>query len=180
MRPVQTHDNTETHDTNVNSALPECPTNSGTVLMFHLAAAQIGASLKDSHKAWRDLLDSVTTLPSFIQTQNYPELNQADLNERTAMIDGKVYQAIMAAQFFDRMLQRLSHVHKYLLQVGELLQTENGQPDSASWAALFETVRNGYTMQAERELFDHIMQGGDANEAIEKYMSHFDSTKNRQ
>jgi hypothetical protein len=156
-----------------------------TVVMLCLAIAQIGASLKDSDNSCSDLTDTFTSINQ--QTQALSKLcedalSDSQTEERNALhthskeIEAKVHQAIVATQFFDRLAQKLSNVNDYLLHLGSLLGDADRHNDPQAWRELQTKIRGRYSMEGERELFDHIMEGGTIDEAIQNYMKHFDSS----
>ena len=48
------------------------------------------------------------------------------------------------------------------------------------WHALQERIKNSYTMDAERIMFEHILRGHSIEEALEIYRHHFKLTEARK
>ncbi len=48
------------------------------------------------------------------------------------------------------------------------------------WHALQEQIKNSYTMDAERIMFEHILRGHSIEEALEIYRHHFKLTEARK
>jgi len=46
---------------------------------------------------------------------------------------------------------------------------ENHKIEPDQWQSLQASVRQAYTMETERQMFDHILQGNTVNETLKKY-----------
>lgn len=140
-----------------------------TVLMLKLAAAQVEYSLRDGNNSVDVLAESFTSMASGIQDieKSAKELKaSADLKDDTitglcANLSDRMQHAIVAFQFYDKLVQRLDHVVGSLSQLAELVADPSSLYSPLSWQALQDEIRSRYTMQQERELFDALMNGED-------------------
>jgi hypothetical protein len=62
-------------------------------------------------------------------------------------------RAMMAMQFHDQLVQRVTHVRQALADLHDELRSG----DSPDWVALVARMRSHYTMEDERRLFDMVL-----------------------
>ncbi len=150
-----------------------------TVLMLKLAAAQVEFSLKDGTHSVNVLTGSFTSMMESIKSiengmellsQKYQisEEDQLQVNQHRQQIDQQMQQAIVAFQFYDRLVQRLDHVVNGLSEMGELVADSQRIYSPHEWRALQEQIRGRYTMEKERALFDAILAGEDMSVVLER------------
>ena len=60
-----------------------------------------------------------------------------------------------------------------LCKLCELISSTDRYEDPAEWRILQENIRDSYTMEAERLMFEHIMMGVSVDEALEIYHHNF-------
>lgn len=89
----------------------------------------------------------------------------------------KINQAITAFQFYDRISQRLDHVSNSLENMCDLMTCPTELNDPDAWQAIQDRVKNSYTMESERLMFEHILRGASVKEALEIYQHHFEEEK---
>ena len=87
--------------------------------------------------------------------------------------------SICAFQFYDRVCQRLDHVSRSLEKVSAVMASRESlcQPDA--WRKIQLDIKSSYTMEAERLMFDYIMQGGSVAEALRIYREQIDASGNK-
>lgn len=149
-----------------------------TVLMMELSAGQIEAALKDSGSSVDVLTDTFTTMAGYMRmigdtVAALPDDGEAkaSLLGATEHVSGMVHQAIIAFQFYDKMVQRLSHVNHSLAALSDLVGDQSRLYSPYEWVALQEKIRSKYTMREEKEMFDAVLAGMPVAEALEKFMS---------
>jgi len=91
-----------------------------TVLMLELAAGQVEAAMKDSNSSVEVLTDTFTSLANTLQlidaaVGTLPDtvgngLVKVEIQDNTRLVAEKVHHAIVAFQFYDKLVQRLDHV----------------------------------------------------------------------
>lgn len=150
-----------------------------TVLMLRLAAAQIDFSLHEGNSSVDALTDSFTTMAASMQAierRAQQLFSQHGIDDHLSQemlahcdsVSSKVQQAIVAFQFYDKLVQRLDHVVDSLSKLGELVGDSTRLYSPREWRGLQEQIRSRYTMGAERELFDALMNGEDIQRVLDK------------
>lgn len=150
-----------------------------TVLMLKLAASQVEFSLKDGGSSVDSLTESFTAMAGNIRAieSNVSKLfeqysveavDQQIITTNCQQVAEKMQQAIVAFQFYDTLVQRLDHVVNSLSNLGELVSEPSRLYSPAEWCSLQQTIRSGYNMAKERELFDAIIAGEDMAQVLER------------
>jgi hypothetical protein len=96
---------------------------------------------------------------------------KAEIREGAKQIGDKVHQAIIAFQFYDKLVQRLDHVCHSLDGLSGLVSDRSRLYDPAQWTALQDQIRSKYTMTEERAMFDAVIHGMPVHEALNHYMA---------
>ena len=150
-----------------------------TLSMLKLAAAQVEYSMRDGNRSVDTLTESFTTMAG---SMNVIEQTSKELwdkhgfedelthrvTEQCDTVSSKMQQAIVAFQFYDKLVQRLDHVVGSLSQLGELVGNPAKLYLPAEWRYLQEAIRSKYTMGQERELFDALMTGEDIESVLKR------------
>lgn len=150
-----------------------------TVLMLKLAAIQVEFSLKDGDSSVNALTDSFTHMAGGLkkielnakalqETYRIAEKDGRPIDEQCQQISEKVQMAIIAFQFYDKLVQRLDHVVNSLTDLAELVSDPERLYQPNEWCGLQEKIRSRYTMARERELFDAILAGEDINGVVDR------------
>ena len=103
-----------------------------TIAMLALTVAQIETSMKEGDKSVNQLTSSFTDLANHSQNivQEAKKLDESSPHEsairnnilKTAEdLEGKIQQAVIAFQFYDRLSQRLDHASHSLEKIGHLI-----------------------------------------------------------
>jgi len=156
-----------------------------TVRYLNLAVAQIEDSMSEGDESVEALTDSFTTMAGTIQMieQSFDEQKDSASIQFKDAIDGshalhdKVHSAIIAFQFYDRLVQKLSHVNHSLEALTDLLSDQQRLYNPHEWMALQEKIRSRYTMESERLMFDALMHGKTVQEALHEASRHEHSSK---
>lgn len=159
-----------------------------TIAMLALTVAQIETSMKEGDKSVNQLTDSFTDLASHSQ-EIIAEAQKLDINipheaairknmlQAAEGLSGKIQQAVIAFQFYDRLSQRLDHTSHNLEKVGHLFASSTERYQEDAWRSVQEEIKSSYTMEAERIMFEHIMRGHSVAEALEIYHHQFQNDK---
>lgn len=152
-----------------------------TVLLLELAALQIEAAMKDSHSSVEVLTQSFTTMAGYMQQigstlQALPDDGEAGQakNELLAVsgnVSGMVHQAIIAFQFYDKLVQRLAHVGLSLGDLSDLVADPRRLFNPGEWVGLQDKIKTKYSTREEIAMFDAVMQGVPVQEAVDKFMA---------
>jgi len=149
-----------------------------TVRMLDLAIAQIEAALGESDEGMAALSRSFAGIASELKAMEQAlreipsdqapvELTDTVESYRQA-IAKNVNAAVVGLQFYDQLVQRLSHVRDGLACSAELVVDESRASLPAAWGDLMQTLRAKYSMSQERSLFDTLMNGATREEAISR------------
>ena len=147
--------------------------------MLKLAAAQVEFSMRDGNKSVDVLTDSFTTMAGSMQSidavvqelisqQGLVGESRDILVQNCDSVAAKVQQAIVAFQFYDKLVQRVDHVVQSLSQLAELVGEPSRLYSPQEWQKLQMSIRDRYTMAQERELFDALMQGEDVQSVLDR------------
>ncbi|HEY6895768.1 MAG TPA: hypothetical protein VI279_00780 [Rhodocyclaceae bacterium] len=152
-----------------------------TVLMLELAAGQVEAAMTDSNSSVAVLTDTFTSMAETLATidaalNTLPDsvgngLVKAEIREGTRQISEKVHHAIIAFQFYDKLVQRLDHVCHGLSGLSDVVSDKAKLYSPDEWVGLQQRIASKYTMIEERQMFDAVLQGMPVQEALKQYMS---------
>jgi hypothetical protein len=152
-----------------------------TVLMLELAAGQVEAAMTDSNSSVEVLTDTFTSLADTLQhidaaVDTLPDtigngLVKADIQANTQLVASKVRQAIVAFQFYDKLVQRLDHVCHSLAGLSHLVSDRQRLYSPGEWKALQDEILAKYTMIEERAMFEAVLNGVSVKEALDSYMA---------
>lgn len=152
-----------------------------TVLMLEVAAGQVEAAMKDSNSSVEVLTDTFTSLAETLQLIDdaigtLPDtigngLVKSEIQANTQLVASKVHQAIVAFQFYDKLVQRLDHVCHGLAGLSRLVADRQRLFNPAEWTALQDEILAKYTMVEEHEMFRTVLAGASVKEALDIYMS---------
>ena len=152
-----------------------------TVLMLELAAGQVDAAMRDSNSSVQTLTDTFTSMADTLSTIDValgtlPDtigngMVKTEIQDNARQVAQKVHQAIIAFQFYDKLVQRLDHVCHSLSGLSGLVSDTGRLYNPQEWSALQELIRSKYTMTEERGMFDAVMAGATVDEALKEYMT---------
>jgi hypothetical protein len=152
-----------------------------TVLMLELSAVQIEAAMKDSNASVEVLTNSFTTMAGYMRmisdtVQTLPDEGavgaaKQNLSGVSEHVSGMVHQAIIAFQFYDKLVQRLAHVGISLGDLSNLVSDGRRLYNPNEWVSLQDKIRQKYTTREEIAMFEAVMQGMPVQEAIDKFMA---------
>jgi len=152
-----------------------------TVLMLELSAVQIEHAMKDSNSSVDVLTRSFTAMADCMhdivgKVEALPEdgttgKTKAELLGATANVSGMVHQAIIAFQFYDKLVQRLAHVGLSLGELSDLVAEPGRLYNPGEWVGLQGRIKAKYTTREEIAMFEAVMQGIPVQEAVERFMA---------
>ena len=152
-----------------------------TVLMMELSGGQIEAAMKDSNSSVDVLTDVFTSMADYMRMisdtvsalpdEGASGIAKTNLLGATEQVSGMVHQAIIAFQFYDKLVQRLSHVNHSLASLSDLVSDKSRLYNPHEWVALQEKIRSKYTMREEVEMFEAVLAGMSVKEALDNFMS---------
>ena len=152
-----------------------------TVLMLELAAVQIEAAMKDSNTSVEVLTDSFTTMAGYMRmisesVQTLPNEGETGAVKQNLLgvsehVSGMVHQAIIAFQFYDKLVQRLGHVGHSLGELSDLVADNHRLFNPGQWVELQGRIKAKYTTRDEAAMFDAVLSGVPVQEAINQFMA---------
>lgn len=147
-----------------------------TILMLGLAVSQIEMAMKDSGESVDMLANSFTTMFGHVQViadvaKSIPEGDARDnIQGNCAFVSAKMQEAIIAFQFYDRLVQRLSHVCHSIDELADLISDSGRLYNPHEWFGLQQKIRSKYTMEEEKLMFDALMEGKTVKDALAIYL----------
>lgn len=147
-----------------------------TLMMLGLAMAQIESAMKDSGESVDVLANSFTTMFGKVKViadaakGMSPGPTREVIEENCAQVSARMQDAIMAFQFYDRMVQRLSHVCNSMDSLSELIADNRRLYNPHEWVGMQQMIRAKYTMEEERAMFDAILKGQSVKQALACYI----------
>ena len=150
-----------------------------TIVMLNLATAQVQYSMTDGDDSIEVLTNSFTAmsdgihnigeaLKSFAQFSNVDPVLHDEVMQQCDDVGGKMQKAIIAFQFYDKLVQRLSHVTNSMSQLAGLIGDPERLHSAEAWKKLQADIRKAYTMEEDRKLFDDILAGTPIDQVIQK------------
>jgi len=144
-----------------------------TVRMMNLAVAQIEMSMKEGDDSVDTLTDAFTTMAARVQVveklaKEKEDTESKQIVEQCEAVSAEMQHAIMAFQFYDKLTQRLSHVSHSLAGLVDLVGDNSRLYNPIEWSLLQEKIKSKYTMPAEHEMFEKMMQGMSIEEVLEQ------------
>jgi len=120
-------------------------------------AAAVGGVAADA----RALEQAVRTLDS--QDASAVQYARARIRELTQALSAHADATVTALQFYDKLVQRLTHVREGLVMPSD---SAAGKSAAVDWNGLLEQVRARYSTVEERVLFDFMMRGLNADQML--------------
>jgi CHAD domain-containing protein len=140
--------------------------------LLNLSAAQVDVILQESELSVNTLTESFTDIVESMQTINNHllSLDISDANKHVldccSETKDKIQTAIIAFQFYDRMQQCLQHVTLNLRGLSRIVENPERLNNPDEWHDYQNQIRSRYTMEAEKMMFDAILEGKSFDEAI--------------
>ncbi|NOQ93278.1 MAG: hypothetical protein GQ547_01445 [Methylophaga sp.] len=144
-----------------------------TVRMMNLAVAQIEMSMKEGDDSVDTLTDAFTTMAARVQVVEMMAKDKEDTEskqivEQCEAVTAEMQHAIMAFQFYDKLTQRLSHVSHSLASLVDLVGDNSRLYNPIEWSLLQEKIKSKYTMPAEHDMFEKMMQGMSIEDVLQE------------
>jgi hypothetical protein len=93
---------------------------------------------------------------------------RSQIGEAAGRLSAHAQAAITALQFYDKLVQRLSHVRDGLVIPADRRADRNTGDE---WDGMMDAVRSRYSMVEERVLFDFMMRGVSADSMLKALVS---------
>ncbi|HEY1724218.1 MAG TPA: hypothetical protein VGF89_02260 [Steroidobacteraceae bacterium] len=144
---------------------------------LELGAAQLDAAIRESDARVDKLATAVTAVATDAREleQQVQALDAGDAATLTqararigtlvAKLDQDVQATVTSLQFYDKLIQRLTHVRDGLAIPSDSTVSAH-DPARSDWNSMLEQVRSRYSMVEERVLFDFMMRGLSADQML--------------
>ena len=144
-----------------------------TVRMMNLAVAQIEMSMKEGDDSVDTLTDAFIAMAARVKVietlaKDKEDHESKQIVEQCESVSSEMQHAIIAFQFYDKLTQRLSHVSLSLAGLVDLVGDNTRLYNPIEWSLLQEKIKSKYTMPAEHEMFEKMMQGMSVEEVLEQ------------
>ncbi len=149
-----------------------------TILMLNLSMAQVELAMHDSTSSVGELTDSFTSISGALSAihevanklPDTPEVQPAksEIDNLVGEVRGKIGQAIVAFQFYDRMSQRLSQVCRNLEDLGVLVNEPSRLYNPYAWVALQQKIRSKFVTEDDKYMFDKLLETRDVKLALDE------------
>lgn len=152
-----------------------------TINLLTLAVSQIECTMTDGEKSVSELTKSFSHIAEQISSLTQKDTTTTDIENfqsQASEIHSSIINSIVAFQFYDRLTQRLDHVKRDLSWLSELVSDPEKANHAHAWKKLQQDIKSNYSMEEERLMFEHIMNGASVKEALEIYQHHFSQVSN--
>jgi hypothetical protein len=143
-----------------------------TVKLLTVSATQVDNSMKVGDNSVNALTESFTSMVEHLQGINEALITIPDSETKRialahcAATTEKIHTSIVAFQFYDRLQQCLEHVSLSLKGLSDLVENPERLYNPQEWKLFQESIRNRYTMESEKIMFDAILSGKSISEAL--------------
>ncbi len=144
-----------------------------TVRLLTVSVAQVENSMKHGDNSVATLTGSfaimaeqLLAIQNAIQTMPEDSDSKATALKHCFAATNTISSTVVAFQFYDRLQQCLAHVSKSLTGLSELVEDPARLYNPMEWRKFQLEIRNRYTMESERVMFDAILAGKGMDEAI--------------
>lgn len=148
-----------------------------TINLLTLAVSQIECTMSDGEKSVAELTNSFSFIAEKINRLTTLSDDKTELDRfrsEAHEIHSSIVNSIVAFQFYDRLSQRLDHVKRDLCWLSDLVSDPEAANQPEAWNKLQSDIKSNYSMEEERLMFEHIMNGASVSEALEIYRHHFE------
>jgi hypothetical protein len=143
-----------------------------TVKLLTVSVTQVERCMKDGDSSVNTLTESFTSLVGRVNSINEILSSFDSSDEKELALNHcneasqQIHASIVAFQFYDRLQQSLSHVSESLKGLTELVESPERLYNPAEWKKYQNEIRERYTMESEKIMFDAVLAGKSIDEAI--------------
>ncbi len=133
-----------------------------------LGVAQLDAAIRESDAQVGRLSEALSLLAT--ELQQCARAADGPLAASLEVSSAHLQAAMRGLQFYDKLIQRLTHVRDGLAIPADAMAMGGGGA-AADWLATLSEVRSRYSMVEERVLFDFMMRGLSTTEMLKALRS---------
>ncbi|GMR16291.1 MAG: hypothetical protein BMS9Abin31_0613 [Gammaproteobacteria bacterium] len=144
-----------------------------TVLLINVAVARIEHAMNEGDDSFTNLSQSFVEIVDSAKqiTQSSAQLEdsaiKSAIDDSCQDISQRVKNSIVAFQFYDKLSQRMALVSKTLNSLTEILKDTDKTDVQDEWIKLQNVIRSKYTLDADQQMFDDVLNGMPIKEALE-------------
>lgn len=154
-----------------------------TILMLNLATARIEYCMRDGDDSVNTLTNSFTNMAGHVaairsaleqvwEKADVPTDLKKGITANCDEISTKMQSAIVAFQFYDKLVQRLAHISRSMSALASLVSDPVRLYSPYEWSGLQEKIRSQYSMSDEVKMFDAVLEGASIEEVVKLMESH--------
>jgi hypothetical protein len=137
--------------------------------MLGLCEAQMESAIGDADTSVDTLVKAFTEIVASTRAIEAAAPNvDAQLRTQLDAIGKQMTAAIVAFQFYDKLTQRLEHVRYSLSSLAMFVCDRSQSSQRDQWRRLFTALKRLYRTEEERQLFQLMVEGATAEEALAK------------
>jgi hypothetical protein len=159
-----------------------------TILMLNLATARIEYCMRDGDDSVNALANSFTNMAGHVaairsaldqvwEKGDAPKELKEGVIGNCEDISSKMHNAIMAFQFYDKLVQRLAHISRSMSALASLVSDPVRLYSPFEWKGLQEKIRSQYSMSDEIKMFDAVLEGASIEEIVKLMETHENNRK---
>jgi hypothetical protein len=140
---------------------------------LNLGVAQLDAAVRESDAQVDKIAQALASITADMQryeTSLPPDGKDVSGRELITSVRASVQSVIQGLQFYDKLVQRLTHVRSGLAIPADAT-SESAAAAKADWNNILDQVRARYSMVEERVLFDFMMRGLRAEQMLKALQS---------
>ena len=140
---------------------------------LNLGVAQLDAAVRESDTQVDKIAQCLAAIATDLQQLEGLAQSQAavpQFKDLTTTMRSSLLAAVKALQFYDKLIQRLTHVRAGLAIPADAT-TDPAAPATIDWDGILDQVRARYSMVEERVLFDFMMRGLRAEQMLKALQS---------
>lgn len=143
-----------------------------TVLLLNLSVAHINNSMSEGDESINTLTDTVTSMISSVKTigevaQSMPDGEAKDIiMKHHADVSSKIHEIVISFQFYDKLVQRLTHASNCLADLSDLVSAPGRLYNPYEWKKLQGFIESKYTVEADKVMFQALRNGSSVADAI--------------
>ncbi len=133
--------------------------------------------MSDEEKSVAKLTNSFSFIAEKVSRLTTLSDNQAELDKfksEAHEIHSSIINSIVALQFYDRLSQRLDHVERDPCCLSDPVSDPGTANNPEAWDKLQSDRKSNYSVEGEKLMFEHTMNGASVSETLEIYHHHFE------
>lgn len=143
-----------------------------TIKLLTISVALVEGGLKVGDESvsvlassFTSMVDDMNTISGLLKEMEAGETRDKAL-ELCLATEQRICSSIVAFQFYDRLQQCLQHVSLGLKELSDLIDAPHRLYNPHEWNKFQQEIRQRYTMESEKQMFDAILHGKTLEQAL--------------